>query len=194
VSKARVSELSPEIGSGDISLVTGNKIVSTDNAIYSGPGSIVQEVYVSAMPTSHLSTAGGPVELALTASITPKFKSSTIYVRFFSTMLYGEAGWLISTLYRRGGVYNTNNWFDVNNNAYRNFNQLTADTRSTYRYTYAWNYTSKGWHAAEFKYFDNPGDTTELTYKLYYQSSGTNYLVHQYQEYGWMLTEIRGKD
>jgi hypothetical protein len=95
VSRTRVSELSSEVGSGDISLVTGNSIVSTDNAIYSGPGSIVQEVYVSAMPTSHLSTAGGPVELGLTASITPKFASSTIYVRFFSTMMNGAAGWLI---------------------------------------------------------------------------------------------------
>ena len=194
MSRVRVGELSSEIGSGNISLLTGNSIVSNDNAVYSGPGSVVQEVYVSSMPTSHISTAGGPIELGLTASIIPKFKSSTIYVRFFSSMISGSAGWIISTLYRQGGVYASNNYFNSYNNTFKGFNLLTADTRTNQRYAYAWNYTSNTWHPTEFKYFDNPGTTDEVTYKLYYQSSGTNYLVHQYMEYGWILTELRGKD
>jgi len=194
MSRVRVGELSSEIGSGNISLVTGNKIVSTDNEIYSGPGSVVQEIRTTAMPTSHLITSGGPIEAPLTATIKPKFKSSTIYVRFFSTMLHGAGGWIISYLYRMGGTHARSNWFNSYNNTLNGFNLLTPRTDSVYRYSYAWNYTANTWHSTEFKYFDNPGTTDEITYKLFYQSSGTNYLVHQYMEYGWILTELRGKD
>jgi hypothetical protein len=194
MSRVRVGELSSEIGSGNISLVTGNKIVSTDNEIYSGPGSVVQEIHTTTMPTSHLVTSGGPIEAPLTATIKPKFKSSVIYVRFFSTMIHGAGGWIISTLYRQGGTYASNNWFNGNNNTFNGFNNLTADTRTNQIYSHGWNYTANTWHSAEFKYFDNPGTTDEITYKIFYQSSGTNYLVHQYMEYGWILTELRGKD
>jgi hypothetical protein len=194
MSRLRVGELSSEIGSGNISLVTNNKIVSTDNEIYSGPGSVVQEIHTTAMPTSDLVTAGGPIEAPLTATIKPKFKSSVIYVRFFSTMLQGSAGFMICTLYRQGGTYASNNWFNSNNNTFNGFNNLTADTRAANRYAYGWNYNSNPWQSSEFKYFDNPGTTDEITYKIYYASSGTNYLVHRYMEYGWILTELRGKD
>lgn len=194
MSVVRVSQLTPEIGSGNISLNSGNQIISADNEIYSGPGSVVQEVRTTAMTAGALATSGGPVELGLIGTIKPRFKSSTIYVRFFSTMLYGAAGWLVCTLYRRGGTYASNNWFNYDSNTFNGFNNLTADTRSSYRYAYGWNYTSNSWHAAEFKYFDFPATTDEVSYKLYYQSSGTNYLVDQYMEYGWILTEIRGRD
>lgn len=194
MSVVRVGELTSEIASGNISLVTGNRIDSVDNEIYSGPGSIVQEVRNTAMTTSALYTTGGPVELGLVGTIKPKFVSSTIYVRFFSTMLYSGAGWLITTLYRKGGVYASNNYFDYGNNTYNDYKLLTPDTRSGARYNYGWNYSSNAWHAAEFKYFDNPGTTDEISYKLYYQSSGGNYLVDTYMEYGWILTEIRGRD
>lgn len=143
---------------------------------------VVQERFFTTMPTSHISTSTTTfVPLALTASITPKFANSRIEVVFFSTMAYGAAAssQLGAQLER-----------DINGGGYT---VLTPRTYTTSRYTYGWFYKDSGWDEATLRYFDTPSTILPVTYRLQYgnhSGSGTNYLVHQYMEYGWILREI----
>lgn len=143
---------------------------------------VVQKKYVSAMPTSHISTATTtPADLPLTLSITPKYINSRIEVEFFSTMAYGAAAssQLGTMLFR-----------DINGGGYTN---LTPKSGGSSRYQYGWSYKDASWSDMNLKYFDTPGTLLPVTYKLQYfnqAGTGTNYLVHQYMEYGWILTEI----
>lgn len=143
---------------------------------------VVQERFFTTMPTSHISTATTtPADAPLTATITPKFANSRIEVVFFSTMAYGAAAssQLGAILLR-----------DINGGGYTT---LTPRTGGASRYTYGWFYKEGGWDEATLRYFDTPNTVLPVTYKLQYfnhAGSGTNYLVHQYMEYGWVLREI----
>jgi hypothetical protein len=174
MSNLNIQSIGNRTGSGTITLSEGTNIKSVSNTIYSGPGSVVQTRYFSTMPTSHLT--GGTV-VPLLGEIKPVFADSVIWVKFWSTMLYGAGGWLISTLSRSIDKVS----YDI----------LTPDTRTSRKYAYSWNYTSNGWHSPKFYYFDVAGTTDTIYYKISTAQSGTNYLVHQYMEYGWELMEIK---
>lgn len=143
---------------------------------------VVQEKYFTTMPTSHISTATTSVaDLPLTATITPKYANSRIEVVFFSTMCYGAAAssQLGAILLR-----------DINNAGYTT---LTPKSGGAARYAYGWFYKDSGWDECTLRYFDTPNTLLPVTYKLQYfnhAGTGTNYMVHQYMEYGWVLREI----
>jgi hypothetical protein len=143
---------------------------------------VVQKKYFTVMPTAHVSTATTtPVDFSLTASITPKYVNSRIEVEFFSTMSYGAAAssQLGTMLFR-----------DINGGGYTN---LTPKSGGSSRYTYGWSYKDSAWSDMTLRYFDTPATLLPVTYKLQYfnhAGTGTNYLVHQYMECGWVLTEI----
>jgi hypothetical protein len=142
---------------------------------------VVQKRFVSAMPSAHIVTnTATQVDLPLTITITPKFINSRIQVEFFSTMAMGNGGGVLGTMLFR----------DINGAGYTT---LTPRTGGASRYTYGWLYKDTGWDALNLKYFDTPGTLLPVTYKLqYFNHTGTaaNYLVHQWQEYGWIVTEI----
>ena len=175
MSKLRTSALSSRAGAGNINLASGNSITVDDVVC---PGMVVQTSYVTAMPTAHISSASAtPVSAPLRVTFTPKYASSVLCVQFFSTMSYGAGGWLITTLRRSddGGV---------------TFTTLTPDTRAASRYAYGWSYNSINWNSFLNVYFDPAMEAGPIVYDIQYASSGTNYLVHQYQEYGWEIMEI----
>lgn len=171
----RTSGLTTASGAGNIDVASGNYI-AVDDVL--SPGMVVQTSYVTTMPTAHISSASAtPVSAPLRPTFTPKYSSSVICVQFFSTMAYGAGGWLITTLRRSndGGV---------------TFTTLTPDTRAASRYQYGWCYNNTAWAPFVNVYFDQANGTTPIVYDIQYASSGTNYLVHQYQEYGWDIMEI----
>jgi hypothetical protein len=118
---------------------------------------VVQKRYFTTMPTAHVSTATTtPVDLSLTASITPKYINSRIEVEFFSTMASGAAAssQLGTMLFR-----------DINGGGYTN---LTPKTGAASRYTYGWSYKDSSWSDMTFRYFDTPATLLPVTYKLQY--------------------------
>jgi hypothetical protein len=168
-------------GSGTITIPTGNKLVGTDvGSIVSSKG-IVQMQYSTAMPTSHISTTvASEVSVPLIASITPKFSNSVIKVEFFSTMQQGSANALITLLYRRinGGAWTV----------------LTPFTLAASRYSYGWGYNTTAWSPVRQIYYDSPATTGLVEYVVNYrlQSNGAvAYVVHQYMEYGYIMTELK---
>jgi len=177
MSTLQVNEIQARTG-GVVSVASGSQLVG--NVVGTAPGSIIQCRRATAMPTSHISTVTTTeASVALVGSITPKFASSVIKVDFFSTMCTGSASALVTILYRRinGGVYTA----------------LTPFTNSAARYTYGWSYDTGGWGPRQNTYFDSPGTTGLVEYLVNYRlNSGSTiaYLVHQYQEYGYVLTEI----
>lgn len=175
MSKLRAGNLSALDGTGSINLASGNSI-TVDDVL--SPGMVVQTSYVTAMPTAHISSASAtPVSAPLRVTFTPKYSNSILCVQFFSTMAYGAGGWLITTLRR-------------SNDNGLTFTTLTSDTRAASRYAYGWNYNSSQWAPFVNVYFDPALDTTPIIYDIQYASSGTNYLVHQHEEYGWEIMEI----
>jgi hypothetical protein len=161
-----------------VSMEPGTQLVG--NVVNTAPGSIIQCVRATAMPTSHIATTTtAEASVALVGAITPKSASSVIKVDFFSTMCTGSASALITILYRRinGGAYTA----------------VTPYTNTSARYTYGWSYDTGGWGPRQNTYFDSPGTTGLVEYVVNYRlNSGATiaYLVHQYQEYGYVLTEI----
>jgi len=160
--------------------ITGD-ISVTGNVVASGNGSVVQIQHVSAMPTAHISTVTtNEATVSLIAGIRPKFSTSRIHVHFYSTMAYGSVSPLITLLYRRinGGAYTA----------------LTPFTNTTTRYTYGWNYLGgDAWMPLNNFYVDYPGTTGLVEYVVNYRlisGSTTSYVVHQYMEYGYFLTEV----
>lgn len=143
---------------------------------------VVQERFFTAMPTAHISTASTtPVDLPLTATFTPKYRNSKIEVIFFSTMCFGAAAssQLGATLHR-----------DINGGGYTS---LTPKSGGASRYYYGWFYKDSGWDECTLRYFDSPDTILPVTYKLQYfnhSGTGTNYMVHQHMEYGWVIREI----
>lgn len=175
MSRLRTNSLSARSNTRNITVSSNNRI-SVDDVV--SPGMVVQTAYVSTMPTSHISSSSTtPASVPLRVTFTPKYANSVLCVQFFSTMCYGAAGWIITTLRRSNNNGNT-------------FTILTPDTRASARYTYGWNYFSNNWTPMSNVYFDWAVDTTPIIYDLQFASSGLNYLVHQYMEYGWEIMEI----
>lgn len=175
MSKLRANSIGGRLGTGNATVAAGNTI-SVNEVV--APGMVVQVGYASTYPTSHISSASAtPVSAPLRITFTPKYANSVLQVQFFSTMCYGAAGWLITTLRRSNDNGTT-------------FTILTPDTRTAARYAYGWSYFNNQWSSMQNVYFDPANNTTPIVYDLQYASSGTNYLVHQYMEYGWEITEI----
>ena len=181
VSRLQVDQLAARTGTGTITIPTGSRLVGTDVGAITTNRGVVQMQYATAMPTSHITvTSTSNTTLGLNISITPIFANSIIKVEFFSTMLLGNANALTLTLQRRIGA--------------GSFSDLTPVTGTSSRYTYGWSYNSSSWMSQNNIYFDTPNTTSAVTYQLLYRnwsSSATNYLVHQYMEYGWVATEIK---
>ena len=177
MSKLRANSIGGKLGTGNATVATGNNIIA-DEAV--APGMVVQVGYASVMPTSHVSSASTtPVSAPLRITFTPKYANSVLCVQFYSTMCYGLAGWIITTLRR-------------SNDGGATFNILTPDTRAAAKYAYGWNYFSNNWSPMQNVFFDSAYATTPIVYDIQYASSGGNYLVHQYMEYGWEIMEIAG--
>jgi hypothetical protein len=175
MSKLRANSIGGKLGTGNATVAAGNNIIANEAV---APGMVVQVGYASVMPTSHISSASAtPVSAPLRITFTPKYANSILCVQFFSTMCYGAGGWLITTLRRS------------NDNGVT-FTILTPDTRAAARYQYGWNYFSNTWCPMQNVFFDTANSITPIIYDIQYASSGTNYLVHQYEEYGWEITEI----
>jgi hypothetical protein len=180
MSTLRVSTLTARTGTGNVAVPTGNRIVATDSGAIQVPDGILQLKRTTAMPTAHIITSNTTeVSVPLIASITPKSASSVIRVEFFSTMATGSASALLTILYRRinGGAYTA----------------MTPFTNTASRYQYGWSYDTSGWGPRMNVYYDSPNTTGLVEYVVNYRlfsGTSTAYLVHQYQEYGYTLTEI----
>ena len=179
VSRLQVDQLASRTGTGNITIPAGSRLVGTDVGSISTSKGIVQMQYATAMPSSHLTvTSTSDTTLGLTLSITPVFSNSIIKVEWFSTMMNGAANAIVLQLQRKIGA--------------GSYSTLTPITGT--RYNYGWTYNTSGWLHGNHIYFDAPATTSTLTYQLLYRntsSTATNYLVHQYMEYGWIATEIK---
>lgn len=178
----KVDTISPTTGN-TITVTAGNRIIGVDAGTFDAPprvGGIVQMTTISTYPTAHISsTSLSETSVALMASITPRYSTSRIKVEFWSSMMYGAANALCLILYRRtaGGSWNN----------------LTPLTNSSARYAYGWSYNSSNWASNINTYYDTPATTSLVEYVVNYRnisSTATNYVVHQYMEYGYTLTEI----
>jgi|688.fasta_scaffold59820_4 hypothetical protein len=167
---------------GTVIIPTGNKLLGTTANTFYSPrraGEVIQTVSSNTMPTSHISvTSTSETAAGLKVWISPESASSKILVQWWSTMMNGAANALVTVLYRStdGGS---------------NFTVLTPITGT--KYNYGWSYHTIGWGPQKLVFVDRPGTTGNVVYQLRYRnwsSTSTNYLVHQYMEYGWDLTEI----
>ena len=181
MSSLQVDQISAKGGSGTITIPTGNKLVGTDVGSIVASKGIVQLQYVSGYPTAHLSTVTtAEATTPLMGAITPKFANSVVKLEFFSTMCQGSASILVTILYRR-----------INGGTWTN---LTPATAANSRYTYGWNYNSSGWNTHRNVYYDTPNTTGLVEYVVNYRlwtGATIAYLVHQYMEYGYILTELK---
>jgi hypothetical protein len=167
-------------GTGDITIPKDNRLIGLEVGGIVTANGIAQVQYKTEMPTSHITvTSTTLANASMTCSITPAFSNSIIKVEYFSTMALGSSNALILVLYRKigSGSYTT----------------LTPFTNAASRYQYGWAYNNSNWHSLINYYYDSPNTTEEVTYQLGYRnlsSTATNYLVHQYMEHGWVLTEL----
>jgi len=161
--------------------VSGSINVNGTNIITPLSNEIVQQTYIQTYNPAHITvTSTTEVELSTIISITPKYSNSIIRVEFYSTMMYGAANAIVAALYRKVGAGAYTAIIPINNTG-----PLTI---------YGWFYHSSSWGPSKFIYFDSPATTQQVTYQLRYRnisSTATNYLVHQSQYYGWILTEIK---
>lgn len=169
---------------GTIVIPTGNKMIGTTaNTFMSAPraGEVVQQVSSNAMPTTHISVTSTTETAAdLKIWLTPAYSSSKLVVEWWSQMMYGAANAIITILYRSTDGGST-------------FVNITPFQNAASRYYYGWNYNSDNWRSQKQIFVDFPQSTGNVVYKLQYRNlstTSTNYLVHQYQEYGWNVTEI----
>jgi hypothetical protein len=146
------------------------------------PGELVQVRYVQATNAAHLiTTTTAETIVDLTASITPKYKNSTIKVEFNSTMMLGSnSEAIVVALYRK-----------IGNSVFFPILPINGSGPLT---IYGWFYNINSWKELDIPYFDTPNTTEQVTYQVRYRKwSGTigNYLVRQGMYYGWILTEIK---
>jgi hypothetical protein len=146
------------------------------------PGEIVQVRYVQATNPAHLqTTTTTETILDLTASITPKYKNSTIKVEFNSSMMLGSNSEAIAVaLYRK-----------IGNDVFFPIIPINVSGPLT---QLGWFYNINSWRDLDIPYFDTPNTTEQVTYQIRYRKwSGTvvNYLVHLSMYHGWILTEIK---
>lgn len=182
MSSIQVDTITARTGTGTISIPTGNKLVGTDvGSIVTSKG-VVQMQYVTQMPTSHVSTTiASEASVPLIGSITPKFSNSVIKVEFFSTMQQGSANALITLLYRR-----------INGGGWTLLTPYQAGGAA--RYAYAWGYNTTGWSPIRQIYYDSPATTGFVEYIVNYRlgsAGAVGYVVHQYMEFGYILTELK---
>ena len=182
MSSIQVDTITARGGTGTITVPTGNRLVGTDvGSIVTSKG-IVQLQYNTTFSTTQLSTTVATEQtVPLIGAITPKFSNSVIKVEFFSTMQQGSANALITLLYRR-----------INGGAYTLLTPYTAGAAS--RYAYGWGYNTTVWSPVTQIYYDSPATTGLVEYVVNYrlQSAGAvAYLVHQYMEYGYIMTELK---
>ncbi len=181
MSSLQVDTITARGGTGTITIPTGNILVGTDvGSIVTSKG-VVQMQYSSTFSTTHLQTTiTSEQTVPVISPITPKFSNSVIKVEFFSTMQQGSASALVTVLYRR-----------INGGAWV---ALTPISAGSARYTYGWQYNTGGWGPVRNVYFDSPATTGLVEYVVNYRLwSGATiaYLVHQYMEYGYILTELK---
>jgi hypothetical protein len=182
MSSIQVDTITARGGTGTITVPTGNRLVGTDvGSIVTSKG-IVQLQYNTVMPTAHLSTTIATEQtVPLIGAITPKFSNSVIKVEFFSTMQQGSANALITLLYRR-----------INGGAYTLLTPYQAGGAA--RYAYAWGYNTTAWSPVTQIYYDSPATTGLVEYVVNYRlgsAGAVAYLVHQYMEYGYIMTELK---
>lgn len=179
------NSLQAESGTGEIALPTGHKIVAADAEAFSQPyfsGQVIQIQTKRAYATSgHISvTSTSFTSLPLTIDITVKDASSSIDVIFYSDMQYGASNILTTDL-----RYSTD--------AGSTYTDLTP----TSTYLYYWMYNAEGWQPVQNRFLHTHGHSvgTTIRYQLQYRnwnSTSTNYLVHNTMGYGWHVTEIAG--
>jgi hypothetical protein len=169
---------------GTIVIPTGNKMIGTTANTFASPhraGEVVQQVSSNAMPTAHITvTSLSETAADLKIWLTPAYSSSKILVEWYSQMIQGSANAIITILYRSTDGGST-------------FVNITPFQNAASRYYYGWNYNSDSWRSQKQIFVDFPQSTGNVVYKLHYRNlstTATNYLVHQYQEYGWNVTEI----
>lgn len=75
----RADNISTVAGTGNISLNTGNKIVSPDTGAIVAPGMVIQTKYAKLTTVIDL-TSSTFTDIGLSVAITPKFSNSIIYV------------------------------------------------------------------------------------------------------------------
>ncbi len=182
MSSIRVDNIAARGGTGTISIPTGNRLVGTDVGSIVTSRGVVQMQYITAMPTSHISTTvATEVSVPLIGPITPKFSNSVIKLEFFSTMQQGSANALITLLYRR-----------INGGAWTLLTPYQAGAAA--RYAYAWGYNTTAWSPVRQIYYDSPATTGLVEYIVNYRLGSAGaiaYVVHQYMEYGYILTELK---
>jgi hypothetical protein len=180
VSTLRINQIRSRSAAGEILVSANNRVRGADIGSIVAPGMVVQVQQISAMPTAHIiSNATTETSVPLIASITPRFSNSQIKVEFYSQMMFGAANALSLILYRR-----------INGGSYTN---LTPYSNTSARYQYGWSYNNSQWAPCQNIYIDAPNTTGLVEYVVNYRnvsSTATNYVVHQYQEYGYILTEI----
>jgi hypothetical protein len=142
----------------------------------------VQVRYAQSTSSTHIeTTTTSETILSLTASITPKYRDSTIKVEFNSSMMHGgNSEAVVVALYRK-----------IGNDVFFPIIPINASGPLT---IYGLFYDYNTWRNMEIPYFDNPNTTEQVTYQIRYRKwAGTtvNYLVHQTMYYGWILTEIK---
>jgi hypothetical protein len=161
--------------------VSGSMNLNGTNILTPLANEIVQQRYVQTTSPSHITvTSLSEVALTPTISITPRYANSIIRVEFYSTMMYGAANAITAALYRKIGA--------------GSFTSIIAITQTSPLTYYGWFYHTSSWGPSKAIYFDSPATTQQVTYELRYRnisSTATNYLVHQTQYYGWIVTELK---
>jgi hypothetical protein len=174
---------------GNVGIGTTNpteKLVVNGNVAVTGyisyPNSVLQVIYNYITCPAGGYSIGGVANTyypaPLTVNITPKFTNSKVKVEFFSSMAQGIQGVLFTRLER-----------SINGGAYVDL----TPRNGSYRYAYGWNYMYTDWAPFTTSFVDTPNTTLVITYRIVYASGNTNavYLVHQYMECGWTVTEIK---
>ena len=99
----RTDSITTVAGSGNISLQTGNKIVSPDVGGLVAPGQIVQVIQNVKYDTFTGAANGTPIVVTgISATITPKFASSKILI--LAQIMYSSTGTTYGGWFKRNGV------------------------------------------------------------------------------------------
>ena len=141
-----------------ITINSGDKI-SGDAGSIIAPGSIIQVVNGPANAARLTSTSTSYVDTSITATITPKFATSKILVRFSTVQSSAASVYLYLRLVRNIGGGS----FDV-------INALEDHTAIG-------NYNTGGWDMIGHEVLDSPNTTSACIYKVQSKaSSGTHYV------------------
>ena len=148
----RTDSISTVSGTGNISLPTGNKIISPDVGGLVAPGQIVQVIQGVKYDTFSGAANGTPIAITgISATITPKFATSKVLI--LAHIMYASTGTTYGGWFRRNGV-------DIGlGNAGSGQQQvsigmaLATDTNQSNTFPYM--------------FLDSPGSISALTYQFY---------------------------